>query len=41
MLILWIADTLLLNPDTAQLMIFLERTHKEFCTILPVSGMVR
>ena len=39
--ILWVADTLLLNPDTAQLTFFLERTHEEFCAILPVNGLVR
>ena len=39
--ILWVAHTLLLNPDTAQLTFFLERTHQEFWAILPVNGLVR
>ena len=39
--ILWVADTLLLNHDTAQLTFFLERIQEEFCAILPVNSLVR
>ena len=41
MSIIWVAYTLLLNPDTAQLTFFLERTPEELCAILPVNGLVR